>query len=402
MQTAHPLVRVAVSGALGLAATLAAAAADAQDCASLPNPLYIQTGDTQEPLMKSLGRQLRENTVNPISLVYVTAGSCTNVEAMYTGLPMTTTPKYIPSIAEDPLWDPSMPAPTCNIPVEGVPLDLGISATFVESCNPNPPPTGIALITGPIQAYLFVVPEASTQQVMTAEEGYFTFGFGEAGQIDPWNDESLLFVRAVTKSTLLTTMAAIGVPPAKTKGVVFDQSSQLVNAMVASPNSEKSIGLLGAEIYDRNRDVLDVLAFRAFDQKKAYYPDKTANSFDKQNVRDGHYTPWSPTVYIAPVDGNGDPEDPDVAYLIDLVLGHEDISPAPAFDSLSTVIAQGLLPDCSMKVRRDLEGGNLSLFDAPEPCHCFYENEVGSLGESCVACTNDTTCGGGKCRARLL
>lgn len=38
----------------------------AAPCSDLPNPVYLQVGDTQEPLMKQLGRRLRENTANPI------------------------------------------------------------------------------------------------------------------------------------------------------------------------------------------------------------------------------------------------------------------------------------------------------------------------------------------------
>ena len=34
-------------------------------------------------------------------------------------------------------------------------------------------------------------------------------------------------------------------------------------------------------------------------KKFAYYPDKKAGTFDKQNVRDGHYVPWAPTPYMA-------------------------------------------------------------------------------------------------------
>ncbi|HZO12890.1 MAG TPA: hypothetical protein VFB62_06520, partial [Polyangiaceae bacterium] len=300
--------------------TAVAAEASAIDCSALPNPLYIQSGDTQEPLLKSLGRQLRDNTANPITLVYITAGTCTNIEAIYTGIPVTIAMKYVPSTAEDPAWTPSLPALPCDVdPVLGVDVEVAIAATFVDSCNLGPPPANIGLITGPIQAYLFAVPEASTQRAITAEEGYFVFGFGQAGMVDPWSNEMLMFIRTPTKSTLLTTMAAIDVPVSKAKGVAFDKSSEVVNALLASTDAEHSIGLLGAEIYDRNRDTINALAFRAFKQRYAYFPDKTATSLDKQNVRDGHYTIWAPTVYMTDVDGNGQPTNPNADYFIDLV-----------------------------------------------------------------------------------
>ena len=39
------------------------------NCADLPNPIYLQVGDTQLNLMKALGRKLRDNTSKPITLV---------------------------------------------------------------------------------------------------------------------------------------------------------------------------------------------------------------------------------------------------------------------------------------------------------------------------------------------
>ncbi|TKD11942.1 hypothetical protein [Polyangium fumosum] len=174
-----------------LAALLFPRAALALDCSALPNPVYIQSGDTQEPLLKALGQKLRASQASPMTLIYQTSGSCTNIEAMYQGTKLTTNPRYIPSAAEDPTWDPSKPAPQCTIDPNGVPLDLAISALFVSSCDPSPPPVGIGLFQGPVQPYVFIVPEANSQRAITAEEAYFVFGFGAQGKVEPWTDESL-------------------------------------------------------------------------------------------------------------------------------------------------------------------------------------------------------------------
>ena len=66
-----------------------------------------------------------------------------------------------------------------------------------------------------MQPYVFIVPEASTQHYITAEQAYFVFGFGNAGQAAPWTDENFMFIRTPTKSTLLTLAATIGVPTTK-------------------------------------------------------------------------------------------------------------------------------------------------------------------------------------------
>jgi hypothetical protein len=369
----------------------------AVDCATLPNPIYIQTGDTQEPLMKALGQKLRESKVNPMTIVYRTSGSCTNIDAMYKGTKLTQNPFYIPSAAEDPTWDPSKPTPQCTIDPAGVSLDVAVSALFVSACDPSPPPAGIGLFQGPVQPYVFIAPKASSQKAITAEEAYFVFGFGAAGKVEPWTDESFYFIRTTTKSTLLTMAANIGVPAAKWKGVPFDKSSEVLNGVATSASPEKTIGILGAEVYDANRDKVKVLAFQAYKQMHAFYPDSTSTSFDKQNVRDGHYTIWSPTVYLAPVDAQGTIKNPRAKYLVDMILS-QTVAPAPDFDPLQIIIAKGLVPECAMKVTRSFEGGDLSLYTPSEPCGCFYESQVGKPGASCTVCSADDECNGGKCR----
>lgn len=372
-------------------------AAWAVDCNTLPNPIYIQTGDTQEPLMKALGQKLRASQVNPMTIIYKTSGSCTNIDAFYKGTKLTTNPQYVPSAAEDPTWDPSKPTPQCTIDPAGVALDLAVSALFVSTCDPSPPPKGIGLFQGPVQPYVFITPKASSQKAITAEEAYFVFGFGAAGQVDPWTDESLYFIRTPTKSTLLTMAAAIGVPGAKWKGVMLDKSSDVLNGVATSPSPERTIGILGAEVYDANRDKVNTLAFQAYKQKHAYYPDATATSFDKRNVRDGHYTIWSPTVYLAAIDAQGIPTNLRAKYIVDMILS-KTVAPVPDFDPLDVLVSKGLVPDCAMKVTRSFEGGDLSLYSPAEPCGCFFESRVGKAGPECTMCTGNNDCNGGACR----
>ena len=101
--TNRALLPIAATAAAA-AVLFAAAPAHAVNCADLPNPIYLQVGDTQEPLMKSLGQQLRESAVHPMTIVYLTSGSCTNIDAFYNDTLLTQNPKYVPSAAEDPTW----------------------------------------------------------------------------------------------------------------------------------------------------------------------------------------------------------------------------------------------------------------------------------------------------------
>lgn len=362
-------------------------------CESLPGPrVYMQIGDTQQPLFKELGRALRDNTPHPITIVYVTSPSCTNIAAIYNDSPLTTTMLYVPSVAEDATWTPAMAALPCTPPA-GRFSDVANSNVFISACDTNPVPADIQVSNGPVQAYVFAVPEASTETVITAEEAYFVWGFGAAGMITPWNDETTMHKRRVTTSTLLSWAANIGVPANKWKGVEQASSTAVVDALRNSTAPAKTIGILGAEVYDQLRNELDVLAYRGFRQWAAYYPDSSATALDKQNVRDGHYTVWSPTVYLTRQTG-GVADNADARYIIDLVLGRT-VTPAPNFNATLAVIHNGLVPDCAMGVQRTAEGGDMSLYQPPEECVCYYEAQVATT--SCRTCgtTSDCTAGGG-------
>jgi hypothetical protein len=382
----------------------AALAASAGNCSALtggaPSPLFIESGDTQEPLLKSLGSKLVNSTAKPIRLLYNLTGSCTLINDVYVGNKVSTALSYIPTAAEDPTWDPTKPSPTCTNDIAGgLAIDIGISAVFVASCTTANPPAGTGLITGPIQGYSFVVPKASTQKGVTAEEAYFTFGFGNNDMLDSWNNEMFMFIRPTTKSTLVSLAANIGVPPAKWKGMPQAKSADVVAAVTGSANAEKTIGILGTEIYDKNRATLTLLAYQAYQQKHGYWPDSTPTSFDKRMLRDGHYLPWSPTVYLTAVDGMNVPTNANAKYFIDLVLGNP-TTPAFESDGLDSVVSVGLVPDCAMKVSRTFDGGDLSLYSPAQPCTCYYESKVpmGVAPAGCMTCMNDTTCGTGKCR----
>ena len=167
----------------------------------------------------------------------------------------------------------------------------------------------------------------------------------------------------------------------------------VVGALQGAVAPEKAIGLLGAEVYDANRTTLKSLAFRAKGQYAAYYPDSTPTATDKKNLRDGHYTVWSPTIWMDTTDTAGTPVNADARYVIDLIAGTT-VTPAPSFPMLDIVAAVGLVPVCAMGVQREFEGGPLTLFQPPQSCVCKYESLVATT--ACTACT--TTCATGVCR----
>jgi hypothetical protein len=394
-------MKVVLAGATLVAVLGAVRVASAGPCSAFANPLVIESGDTQEPLLKSLGQKLRNSASSPIDVLYTTTGSCTLIDDAYNkrSIAQNATLLYAPKTSEDPTWDPSKQSASCTVDAAGgMPIDIAISATFVSSCTPSAPkPAELGLIPGPIQGYAFIVPKASSQTVITAEEAYFVFGFGQNGRAAPWTDENYLFIRPPTKSTILTLAAAIGVKASAWKGQPKDKSTEVLNLVATSPDPEKTIGILGVEVYDANRGKVTELAFRAFKQRHGYLPDSTPSGFDKKNLRDGHYTPWAPTIYLTAVDGNNVPTNARAKTFVDLVLGNP-TPQVPDVDGLQTVIAKGLVPDCAMRVKRDFEGGDLSLYTPAQPCACYYEASVPQGKTTCTKCTDDTACGAGKCR----
>jgi len=397
-------------------------------CSSLPGTVvYIESGDTQEPLLKALGRELRD--VANITIAFQLTGSCTLAPNLYQGtpIPKNTNMLYIPSTVENPSWTTANPELTCTTdPNTGTPPNLGIAALFPSSCaGLGSPPAGIGSFVGPIQAYTFIVPTAEfqTQTAISAAEAYYALGDGANNPVTyggspEWNVPSQFFLRPSTKSTLVATALNIHLTAAQATraeadggtadGRNLEASSTGVLSAVAASTGAQTIGILGDEIFDANRGKgISVLAFQAFGQNQAYYPDSTTSAFDKQNIRDGHYSLWSPTVYIAPVDSTGVPSNPSVKYLVDLVLGNPGASPAGGLsdgaapiDGLGAVVGVGLTPNCAMQVERTADGAPLSPYTPSAPCTCYFLSKVPSaapLPASCVACSASAPCAVGSC-----
>ncbi len=381
-----------------------AVAADAAPCADLASAgqtvVYAQVGDTQNNLMKRLGRLLRDNTDRKLTLVWFTSGSCANITAAYTRVPIpaSTVMSYVPSVQEDGAWSPTSPVRTCEMTGTSNVPDIINSALFNTACpsGAGAPPATVKLTQGPVQAYVMAVPEASNQTAITFEEAYFVFGFGSAGMVLPWVDETQMFIRTLSKSTLVAWAKNIGVDPTKWKGVQRDGSPMVVADLESTTAVNAAIGILGAEVYDAERAKLNVLAYKAKGQYYAYYPDSTSSSIDKKNVRDGHYTVWSPTIWMDFIDGAQTPINANARYVVDLIAG-KTVAPAPSFEPVFPVAMVGLVPDCAMGVTRSFEGGPLSLYSPPESCVCKYESIVAST--TCATCSATSPCTSGVCRA---
>jgi hypothetical protein len=247
----------------------------------------------------------------------------------------------------------------------------------------------------------------STQTTITAEEAYLVLGIGAStAMVSPWSDPNFIYGRPASKGTQISIGANIGVPSAKWKLLMdtmhqIDQSGMVATAIIAAGaagNAEKTLGILGAEIYDPQRAMLHSLAFRAYGQIHSYWPDKTPSSTDKQNVRDGHYPIWSYVQYLYPYDTtNTKALNPNAQLIVDILTGN-DVSATlnPAFEPLDDVIGAGLVPQCAMKVTRTAEAGSLSAATVTQPCGCYFDSKKSTT--SCTACSTATPCATGVCR----
>jgi hypothetical protein len=386
-------------------------------CSSLPGTIvYIESGDTQQALLKKLGRQLRD-TAN-ITIVYWLTGSCTLTPNLYNGTPIAAgqVMNYIPSTSENPSWTTANAESTCTVATP-TPPGLGISALYPASCQLGGPDAGssIGLIDGPVQAYTFIVPPsqfASDGMAIYAEEAHAALGQHKgAGLVTwnattEWNDPTQMFFRPTTKSTLVSTAFNIQLTAAvMAQGAVQKAASSDVLSAVAAATSANAIGILGDEVYDsQGRGKVNVLAFKAFGQNHAYFPDSTSTAFDKQNIRDGHYSMWSPTVYITKVDQRSMPLDPAIRYITDTVTGNAAAMPpdggAP-IDGLADITGVGLTPGCAMQVTRATpqDGTPISAAATAPTCTCYFLSKIpGATGTppDCTACTDNGPCTGGQ------
>jgi hypothetical protein len=381
-------------------------------CSALPGTIvYVESGDTQEALLKRLGRELRDTA--DVTLVFLLTGSCMLTPNLYDGTAIAPgqVMKYIPSTAENPGWMPTNAESTCTVTTPTQPM-LGISALYPASCQLGGPDAGsnIGLIDGPIQAYTFIVPQSqftADGTAIYAEEAQAAFGAGKGkglvsfnGNVE-WNDPTQMFFRPTSKSTLVSTAFNIQLTASvMAQGAVDEPASSDVLSAVAAATSPSAIGILGDEVYDtQGRGRVDVLAFKAFGQNRAYFPDSTPTAFDKQNIRDGHYTMWSPTVYITQVDSSGAPTNPAIKYITDVVTGSTAATPPDGgvpIDGLADVTGVGLTPGCAMQVTRTTpqDGSPISAATSPPSCTCYFLSKIPNATSptpNCIPCGGDAT-----------
>lgn len=376
------LFRRRVAALAALAVLAAAPSAEAKLCSALTNPVYVTGGG--KVAIADLARAL---SASGISLVYKLQGSCLAVDAILNGTHVGTATDVTASY-----WDASTEL-KCDLDPKGQVADLGLSDVFPSTCQtlPGGLPSNVGDFFGPVEAYSFVVPKASTQKAISKAAGYFVFGFGKDSGVAPWTDEGSLFVRDASSGTQQMLGVALGVPPDHWVGQVATSSGDLVTKITASPNPEATMGILTAEVAGQNRATLSTLAYQDADQSCGYWPDSTPSGFDKRNVRDGHYSLWGPLHLLTKLDGNGYPINKSAGDVVAYLTGTK-LAPG-GFDLISLLAAANIIPACAMQVRRVSELGPLASFAPERACGCYFE-EAATGKTTCQICASDVECGG--------
>jgi ABC-type phosphate transport system substrate-binding protein len=385
----------------------ASARAAAPPCDALPSPapaaIYMSGSSALAPIFNVIGPKIAAQSNNAYTIVYANNGSCSGVNNIFTDLKVSggATVSYYPAD-----FNPAGGAkpPTCTIPAGGITIDLALSDVDATLCpNPSPKPADVADFQGPVNDMVIVVPQTSTQQAISAEMAYLVFGLGANGGVTPWTDPNFYFIRSNTSGTraMIAANSSLGKNP--WLGVAQSGSDGVFNNVVMQANlstAEKAIGILGEDYYDagNNRTSIKALAFRAFKQKLAYWPDSSLTARDRKNVRDGHYKIWGYVHMLAKVDSGGMPTDAKAKYFIDLMQGKV---AGDGFDTQDAVTDAHLTPICAMHVTHDIEAGDQKPYSPDAPCDCSFEaRATGATPMGCTACTGSGqgTCSSGMCR----
>lgn len=391
--------RTAALGSLLAAAAAVPAVASAQvACADVSGGapiVYGAGGSAQRDLVGKMSVVL-QHARDPIYAVYKDdAGACSGIDAL-TGLGSTT----ITGSAY--YWDDAGARQVCTLPLGGQAVDFAVMGNGPLLCPLVTDPSLVAGIVdrkGPISSVNLIVPNASSQQSISAEALYLVYGFGAAADVAPWNnpDPSYYIHRNENSFVQIYVALATGLPLTRFYGVDAGSNSNSVAYLTALANPEQGIAFVSGDVADANRATVRTLAYQHFDQNAGVWPDSSATAFDKANVRNGAYHLWS-EVHVFGREGTtpGTFADPNVGTLIDYFSGVS--QPAGTTQTITeTAILNKNVPTCAMRVKRDEDLGPVYAWDPPEPCGCFFDFSA-TGATTCDACDDANPCAAGVCR----
>jgi hypothetical protein len=395
----------ALAALAGSGVLTAALDADAADCSTFTNPVYVAGSSASKPIWAALAP-----TLTGITIVYQSPSSCVGLADVLGGTPDTSSATYYSGTTTGACTNPGN-------------VDIGVSDVFPTTCANTMVGTGFKDFQGPVQVMLMAVPYSSTATSISADAAYTVFGWGGTQYpVSPWTQYTNIFIRANTSGTENMIGSAIGLAASKWLAQVPDagasqqegSSGAVLTALLGAgsgANASSAIGIIAADLGDADRGPpgtndagaatggLKILAYQATDQSCGYLPDSDATHFDKINVRQGRYDIWGPIHMVAAVDGSGNPTNAQAATIL------ADLTMSGTSDAINQSVIQvdanaHVIPQCAMQVSRSTEvspitGGGMASFLPPEGCGCYYEslkNGGTPYSKYCTACTSDSSC----------
>jgi ABC-type phosphate transport system substrate-binding protein len=351
---------------------------------SRPNLIYVTGSTNFPPLLAAVAPLLAQNNP-PYQVVFAPQTSCKGAGSMYDSDPTKHIIKDVPGNWAF-LVNPDGSKTPCLLGASGATVDVGESDVYAQTCSYNSV-AGVADYTGPIQAITFVVPATSSQHQISAEAAHGIFGAGGmGGKIKPWIDPTLYFVRSWGTGTIQMPSRAINVPATAWWGIDRLSADNLVASLeIVDPSqADKAIGVLSSDFADRARDNLRTLMFQADGAACAYLPDSAPTSFDKANVRDGHYPIWGP-IHLFTINNNSVPSLAAGALVTRFAV--------PRLDQglLDAIVGSGYIPQCAMRVQRTQEMGPMASYQPQFGCGCYFEAKVNGKS-TCKSCSGPGDC----------
>jgi hypothetical protein len=357
------------------------------------NLIYMYGTSDFAPLLKAVQPLL--SAASPrYRAVYLNASSCAGVISVFdpTRRVMNNpAPGATPNYAF--YFDDNGVQTNCLLDAGGNTIDIGVSNLFSHTCNTATATyesgNGVSDYTGPVVSFVLSVPAGSSQIAVSAEALHSVFGLGgkAAGSwldATPWTDPTFYFIRSSSAGSTVLTSLLIDVPKTKFWGIDRLSTDNLRDSMLASTNAEQSLGILSIDYADKNRGNLRSLYLQAQRQSCGYLPDSNKSSFDKANVRDGHYPLWGYVHFFTPVGPGGVPSDAAKAIVTRFAVSRLDQT------LIDNIIAASEIPQCAMQVVRTSEVGDF----APQTglaCGCYFElKTTGKTG--CTPCQASSDC----------
>lgn len=345
------------------------------------------------PLMRAVQPFLSKGSA-PYRAVFQNSSSCAGVKAIFNTVTMKN-----PSNPMLGGWafyfDSNGVQQNCKLPDGGVPIDIGVSDLYAETCDPTlHAGTDVAEYFGPVVTFVLSVPAMSSEQSISVEAAHLVFGRGghppEGSTLKeaPWNDKVNFAIRnSGAASTVLTSLLA-SVPADKFWGVDRLSTDNLRDSLLTAPKSavNSSIGILSADYNDKNRGNLRALYLKSTGQLTGYQPDSSPTTIDKANVRDGHYPLWGYVHFFTSSNGGSGPTDVAKAMVLKFNV------PKLEQGLLDDIIDASLVPACAMKVKRSTEVGDYTP-QTDFTCNCYFDLRTKHKTD-CMQCETSDTCPG--------